>query len=82
MTWGEELLIKDYVTIQGDRFEYLNMIPVIKLPVNSLEMISLYQPYSHTCWIPSKHYHSLYKELHVDVCGRLENFMFVFDWPN
>jgi len=58
------------------------MVPVVKLNVNSHALISLYQLYSHTCWILGKHYHSLYKQLHVDVCGRLENFMFVFDWPN
>jgi len=44
-------------------------------------MISLYQIYSHTCWIAGKHYHSLCKQLHVDTCGRLENFMFVWLVP-
>jgi len=77
---AEELLISDYVTVQVDHIEYLNMLPVIKLPVNSHALISLYQLYSHTWWILGKDYHSLYKQLHVDMCGRLENCVFVFDW--
>jgi len=39
---------------------------VVKLPVNSHVLISLYQLYSRTCWIAGKHYHSLYKQWHVD----------------
>jgi hypothetical protein len=50
--WSE---IKDYVTVQGDRFEYLNMMAVVRLSVNSH---ALYQLYRHTCWIAGKHYHS------------------------
>jgi len=30
---------------------------VVKLPANSHVLISLYQLYSHTCWIPGKDYH-------------------------
>jgi hypothetical protein len=61
---AEELLIRDkknYVTVQADRFEYLNMMPAVKLSVNNHTLISRYQLYSHTCWNPGKHYHSLYK---------------------
>jgi len=58
------------------------MMAVVKLSVNSLALISLYQLYSHTCWIPGKHYHSLYKQLHVDVCGRFENYIIGFDWSS
>ena len=74
-------MIEYFVTVQGDRFEYLNMMPVVKLSVNSHGLISLYQLYSHTCCILGKDYYSLYKQLHVDMCGRLENYIFVFDWP-
>ena len=81
MTWAKGLLIKDYEIVQGDRFDYLNMMTVVKLSANSHALISLYQLYSHTCWIAGKDYHSLYKQLHVDMCGRLENYILVFDWP-
>jgi len=64
-----------------DHIEYLKMKPVIMLPVNSHELISLYLLYRHTCCILGKDYSSLYKQWHVDMCGRLENFWFVFDWP-
>jgi len=59
---AEELLIRDFVTVQGDRFEYFNKMAVVKLSANSLILISLYQLHSHTSWIPGKHYHSLYKQ--------------------
>jgi hypothetical protein len=68
---AEVLLITDYVTVQTNRFEYFITLPVVKLSANSHVLISLYQPHSHTCWIAGKHYHSLYKQLHVDMCGRL-----------
>ena len=44
---------------------------------------AIYQLYSHNCWIAGKRYNNLYKLLHVDmcVCGRLENYILVFDWP-
>jgi len=54
---------------------------IVKLPANDDVLISLYQLYSHTCWIPGKDYHSFYKQWHVDTCGRLGNYVFVFDWP-
>jgi hypothetical protein len=73
-------MIKDFVTVQEDHFKYSNIM-VVKLSVNSHVLISLYQLYSHTRWILGKHYHSLYKQLHVDICGRFENYVFVFDWP-
>jgi len=57
------------------------MMAVVKLSVKSHVLIPFYQLYSHTCWIPGKHYHSLYKQWHVGMCGRLENYIFVFDWP-
>jgi len=70
------------VTVQADHMESLIMMPVFKLPVNSLEMISLYQLHIHTCWISGKHYHSLYRDSYVlTLCGRLEACVFVFDWP-
>jgi len=47
--------IKDYVTVQADRFEYVNIMAVLKLPVNSHVLLSLYQLYSHTFWIAGKH---------------------------
>jgi len=73
--------ITDFVTVQGDHTEYLVKMAVVKLPANDHVLISHYQLYSHTCWIPVKVYHSLYKQWHVDTCGRLENYIFVFDWP-
>jgi hypothetical protein len=76
--WSE---IKDFVNIQGDRFEYFNMMVLIKLSVNS-HSLSLYQLYNHACWILGKDYHRVYKQLHVDTCGRLDIYIFVFDWPN
>jgi len=54
---------------------------VVKLSANSHVLISLYPPYSHTCSIPGKDYHSLYKQWHADMCGRLENYICVFNWP-
>jgi hypothetical protein len=57
--WSE---VTDYVTVKGDRFEYFNMMAV-KLSVNCHVLISLYQLYSHTCWIAGKHYQSLYSEV-------------------
>ena len=63
--------MQDHVTVQEGHIEYLNMMPVVKLSVNSHALISLYELYSHTCWILGRHYHSLYKQLHVDTCGRL-----------
>ena len=50
---AKELLIKDQIfrNCPMEYFGYLNMLPVVKLPVNSHALISLYQPYSHTCWI-------------------------------
>ena len=52
------IIMQDYLTVQRNHFEYLNMMPVIKLPVNSHVLISLYQLYSQTCWIAVKHYHN------------------------
>jgi len=72
--------IKYFVTLQGYRFEYLNMMAVVKLPVNSHALISLYQLYSHICWSLGKDYQSLYEQWYVDMCGGLENYVFVFDW--
>jgi len=56
--------IRDHVTVQGDHIEYFNMMPVFKLSVSSHTLISLYQLYSHTCWVAGKLYHSLNKQLH------------------
>jgi len=57
------------------------MMDVVKLPANSHALISLYLLYSHTCWIPGKHYQSLYKALHADTCDILENYIFLFHFP-
>ena len=64
-----------------DHFGYLNMLPVVKLPVDSHALLSLYQLFSHTCWILGKDYHSLYKLWQTDGCGRPGSYIFVFDWP-
>jgi hypothetical protein len=45
------LLNKAHETLQGDQFEYLYMIAVVKLSVNTQANKSLYQLYSHTHWI-------------------------------
>ena len=58
----QDCKLKISITVQGDHIEYLNMMPVVKLPVNSHELISLYELYSHTCWILGKEYDSLYKQ--------------------
>jgi hypothetical protein len=52
-----------------DNFQYLNMLPVVKLPANSLVLISLYQQHSHTWWIADKSYHFSQKQLHADMFG-------------
>ena len=80
-TWWSK--IRHHLTFQGDHIEYLNKMPVVKLPVNSNALISINQLYSHTCWTAGNKYHSVYKQLlHVDTCGRLENCVFVFYWPS
>jgi hypothetical protein len=61
-----------------NHIEYFNMMAVFKLKVNRHVLISLYKLYSHTCLFAGKHYEALYKQLYVDVCGRLENYIFVF----
>jgi len=52
------------------------MMAVFKLPVYSLALLSLYQLYSNTCWFAGKHYRSLYKQLLVDMPGRLEKYTY------
>ena len=47
----QDCKINFYVTDQGDHTEYMNMMAVVKLPVNSHVLILLYQPYRHTCCI-------------------------------
>jgi len=54
--WAEEQLIRDNVTVQGDRFVCLNTMAVVKLSVNSRALISLYQLYSHNCRFLGKDY--------------------------
>jgi len=80
---AEKLLIKDQIFRNSpmDHFGYLNMLPVVKVPVNSHTLISLYQLHSHTCRILGKRYQTLYKQLHEDAYGRHGSFVFVFDWP-
>ena len=68
------IIVNDYVTVKGNHFESLNMMPVFKLKVKTHALISLYQHYSHTCWIAGNHYHSLYKQLDIDMRGRLEDY--------
>ena len=50
----QDYRIKHYVTVRGDRIEYLNMLPVAKLSANSHTLISLYRLYSHTCCVAGK----------------------------
>ena len=51
---ADYMTMQDYVTVQGYHFESFNMMPVIMLKVNNHALISLYQLYSHTYWIPGK----------------------------
>jgi len=37
------IIMQDYVTVQRNHVESLNMVPVVKLKVNSHAFISLYQ---------------------------------------
>jgi sugar phosphate permease len=43
--------IKDFVNVQLNHSGYLTTLPVVKLPGKSHALISLYQLYSHSCWI-------------------------------
>jgi len=80
------IIRQDYVTVQVDHTEYLNMMPVVKLSVNNRALISPYQLYSHTCWIAGKHY-QIYTNSYMLTCvadlriiywcltGRLDNVL-------
>jgi hypothetical protein len=60
------------------------MMPVVKLKMKSHALISLYQLYSHTWWIPGKLYRKLYNSLmwkyvadlrtvYLSLTGRIDN---------
>jgi len=71
MAFKEKHLVRFKIEIDGSILE----------KVRQFNFFGMRTAMNHTCWIAGKHYHSVYKQLQVDVCGRLESYIFVFNWP-